>query len=180
MNLDSGSQDAAERDLALLTYVRTHSATIGKSVVMPSDYAVHKGDALSYSYVVAHCAEVGEETLVRMECCRDESSESCACMAKRIVFEFHGGYLHGRRLDNRSANVNEALLALAYYCVTEQGAIGKRIGGMPVMRLLSKANANHFASRSVYSVTSRLEDDEQVLVRVEYQSKGENTEQDVA
>lgn len=95
MNLDSGSQDAAERDLALLTYVRTHSATIGKSVVMPSDYAAHKGDALSYSYVVAHCAEVGEEALVRMECCRDEPSESGVCMAKHIVVEFHGGYLHG-------------------------------------------------------------------------------------
>jgi hypothetical protein len=164
MNLCSDSPDPAEVGLASLTFAKTHDATIGSAVVMPSDYAVRKTDLHGYKYVVQYRTELGDEVLVRLECCWNEPAEPCVCMGKRIVLEFRGGHLHGRRLDSQSAETNEALLALAYYCVTNQGTVGKKINGKPVTPLLPKSRSNGSTRDGEYGVTQRLEDDERVCV----------------
>jgi len=179
MNLCNDSHDPAEVGLALLTYATTHDATVGSTVVMPADYAVRDTGFEGHKYVVTHCTALGDEILVRLECCWKEPTEPCVCMAKRIVLEFQGGHLHGRRLDSQSADTNAALLAVGYYCFTEQGTVGHTLNGLPATPLLPEFRPSAATGDGEYHVTQRIEDAEQVLVRFEHQEIARRKKPDV-
>lgn len=169
MNLCNDSPDTIEVGLTQLTYATTQNAAIGKTVVMPSDYAVRNTGRRGHEYTVTHCTAMDDEILVRLECRGDDPTSRCVRAAKRIILEFEGGYLDGHRLDSQSSNTNEALLAVAYYCVTEEGTIGKKFNGMPATPLLARrSRAREFARHSEYGVTQRLEDWERVVVRFQF------------
>jgi hypothetical protein len=172
MNLDSDSLDPAESGLASLTYARTQEATLGRTVVMPSNYAKRDIGSTGCKYVVTHRMELGDEVLVRLEYCPSDPAESCVCMMKRIVLEFHGGHLDGRTLDSQSDDTDEALLAVAYYCITSQGTVGETLHAVPVASRLTEFKAIRTHRDGEYGVTYRREQQTQVLVRLAHQRGG--------
>jgi hypothetical protein len=169
MNLCNDSHDPAEVGLALLTFTKTHDAEIGSTVVMPADYAVRDSGADGYKYVVTNRTVLGNEILARLECCQTEVSEPNTCMAKRIVLQFEGGHLHGRCFDSQSPDTNVALLAVAYYCFTDQGTVGHGLAGLPATPLLRERRTPGDAGE--YRVAHRIEDAEQVVVRFKHQER---------
>ncbi len=135
---------------------------------MPSDYAVRNRGFAGCKYVVTHCMELAGEVLVRLESCWSEPAEPCVCTAKRTVLEFRGGHLHGRSLDSQSADTNEALLAVAYYCITDKGTVGQKISARRRMLLLPEPKMIGGEGDDEYGVSQRLEEAEWVLVRFEH------------
>jgi hypothetical protein len=117
MNLCTLSPDPVEAELARYVLKMTGKGTAGKAVDMPRDYAV--GNAGGCSYVVTNRIEIGNDSLVRLEC--EDRVETQAAESRTIILRFDGGCQDGRILRSDAANVHEALLAVACYCITDQG-----------------------------------------------------------
>jgi hypothetical protein len=180
MNLCNDSPDPVEVGLALHTYCQAGNGHVGQTAVMPADYAVRPGGVGGCKYVVTDRTELGDEVLIRLEVCWSERRKPCVCMAKRLVLQFEGGGWHGRSLDSQSADTHEALLAVAYYCVTDQGTVGKACDWRPTAAWLQR-DATGPAGTDIgrdchYRVTQRIEDEERVLVRFEWRAKDERND----
>ena len=178
MNLCNDSPDPVEAGLTLHTYSMIRNRGVGHTVVMPSDYSVKQTDCSGSEYVVTNrTVIVGNEVLVRLESCCSEATAPCAHLSKRLLLQFDGGYLHGRSLDGHSPDTDEALLAVAYYLITDQGKAGEVLDGMPAKLLFSEHATDPervgFRKGWEYRVTQRTEDKERVLVRFEYRAKSE-------
>jgi len=124
MNLHSDSLDPVEVVFAKTCYVETHGGTLGRTAVMPSEYATQQGNSRGNKYAVTHRVEIGGELLIRLELCHDDCTGDCSSHQKRVLLGFQNGYLHGLRLDSRSHEVNEALLATSCFLLTEHGKVG--------------------------------------------------------
>ena len=174
MNLCNDSPDPIEAGLALHTYCQARNGRVGQTVVMPADYALRPAGPGGCKYVVAHRTVFGEEVLLRLEVCWNEKAEGCACAAKRVVLQFEGGDWHGRSLDSGSPDTHEALLAAAYYCLTDQGKVGRSCDGRPIARWFRQRAADpgrsDFAEDCRYHVVQRAEDDQRIVVKFEYRT----------
>jgi hypothetical protein len=173
MNLCDDSLDPVEAGLARDTYSRTSSGGVGQSVVMPAEYSIKSGDCSKY--VVTNRTVVGNEVLVRLEACCSEPAAACACMTKRLLLQFDGGYLDGRTFDGHSSELHEALLAAAYYLVTDQGKIGEALketlATSPLVGQATDPKQLGLRKGWEYYVTQRTEDEDKILVKLAYRVK---------
>ena len=109
--------------------------------MLPSDYAVRRHGSDLCTYRVTHRTEIGDEVLVRLEVCDINTADEGASAvpsrgkAQQIVFQFDGGCLHGITLDSYSADLHEALLAMAYFSVTDGGMVGSVVDGIATLEL---------------------------------------------
>jgi hypothetical protein len=170
MNLCSESPDPVEVKLAKACYAETWSGTFGKITVVPSEYATQRGSQPGNRYVVTNRVDHDGEVLVRLELCCEEQMVDCPCHAKRIHLEFEGGHLDGLRLDSGSPNLEEALLATSYFCLTEHGKVDATLGdGLPLLPHMSTRQEIRPRSGDRYSVVGREEGKNQIAVRLRYQ-----------
>ncbi len=171
MNLCNDSSDPIEVGLALHTYCKAGNGKLGRAVVMPADYAVRPIGVGGCKYVVTDRAELDHEVLIRLEACGSERTKPCVCGIKRLILQFEGGEWDGRRLDSQSADTHEALLAVAYYCVTDQGSVGKACDARPTAQWFQPGASDPAGSgvsrNCQYRVVQRLEDEERVVVKLE-------------
>jgi hypothetical protein len=173
MNLSNASADPIEASLAVRTFRLTRSGRQGAVVAMPSDYAVHRAGPRGNRYVVANRTELSNEVLLRLEHCGEEQPAVESAVAKRIVLQFQGGYLHGCTLDSCAESAEEALLALSYYCVTENATLGRSFRGVPIpwgsfRRHCCAEEDRRFRKDHAYRVVDRREDETGVLAVLEY------------
>lgn len=177
MNLVTDSPDPIEVGLAVYTYCQARNGRVGQTVVMSADYAVRPSGLGGCKYIVTHRTVYGEEVLVRLEACSNGNVEACACTARRVVLHFEGGPWQGQSLDSQSPDTHEALLAAAYYCLTDQGKVGKSCDGRPIGRWFEQrfaAPGQGDADKDCrYRVAGRMEDDRQVVVSLEYRTDDE-------
>jgi hypothetical protein len=175
MNLCNDSPDPIEIELAVRTYFATDDGEIGETVIMPAGYALRRGSSAGCKYVVEDRTVVGDEVLIRLAACDEPVTADSALPAVRIVLQFEGGYLNGRSLDSQSADVHEALLALAYYHITNQGSVGEAFNGIPVTwrpsGIGTDAPQGVFRKDHEYRVVQRIEECHQIVVRFEYRPK---------
>jgi hypothetical protein len=180
MNLCNDSPDPVEIGLALQTYCQAGSGRVGQTVVMPADYALRPTGIGGCKYVVTDRTALDDEVLIRLEVCWNEQTRPCVCTAKRLVLQFEGGDWHGRSLDSQSADTHEALLAAAYYCLTDQGTVGKTCDGRPIAPWFQQdatdPAATDFGKACYYRVAQRVEDEERILVRFESRLTDERTD----
>jgi hypothetical protein len=173
MNLCNESPDPAEAALASDVYRLTAQGRQGQKTVMPPGYAVGKPGVCGHLYVVTDRTATREEVLVRLECVAEREADHCLLQegagpaVKRIVFEFEGGYLDRVTLDSLSPDVGEALLATAYYCITDGGALGKRFGETPPT-WRSKARTARFSKDHEYRIVRRAERRNKVVLTCSY------------
>lgn len=133
MNLHNESSDRLEAQLAAYCYLTTEKGTRGRTVLLPSSYAIRRSHSTADQYEVAERTERDEEVLVRFRHCNGRGACELPSLAAsvRIVVRFHGGFLDGKSLDSLAPDHNEALLAIACYHVTEGGKLGARLDGHP-------------------------------------------------
>lgn len=117
MNLCTRSPDPVEAELAAYVLKMTGNGTAGKTVNMLRDYAV--GNTGGCCYVVTAHTKVGNDFLVRLEC--EDRVETQAAENMTIILRFEGGCQDGRILRSDSADVHEALLAVACCHLMDQG-----------------------------------------------------------
>jgi hypothetical protein len=162
MNLCNDSPDRNEASLAVQCYLRSNNGRKGTLLVLPADYAVRPHDCDQCTYRIAHRTDLGNEVLVRLEVCDpetgDERVRDSGPLAPQIIFRFEGGCLHGMTLDSRSPDLHEALLAAAYYTITDGGTIGNSIDGTLVTwsRLLPKKLTKDLSESNVSVGTYRV------------------------
>jgi len=93
------------------------------------------------------------------------------CAMKAIHIEFAGGLWDGEHLSGDSLNTEEARLAKKCYWATGGGTVGKHFGELSAreMHLLRKAvpPADHLDIHHDYVVTVHVENDDEILVRLE-------------
>jgi hypothetical protein len=176
MNLANDSPDRIEVELAVRTYCGTRNGEVGQKATMPSNYTVQRGASAGCEYVVEERTVVGDEVLVRMTCTCDKPTGDEPTPALQVVLEFDGGYLDGRRFDSQSDDVYEALLAVAYYHLTDQGTVGSAFDDVPVIaRPHGKGAAGSLPAEwckdRQYRVVQRIEEADRIVVRFEYQPK---------
>ena len=176
MNLCDGSPDPVETTLARRIYRITADGRQGEKAVMPSRHALGKPGVCGHVYTVTNRTATRGETLVRLECVAEHEADHClfqedaAPPMKRISLEFEGGYFDGIRLDNQSSDAGEALLATAYYCVTDEGTVGKGFGETPPP-WRSKAKMAGFSKDHEYQIVHRAEGFEEVTLKCKYSPK---------
>jgi hypothetical protein len=179
MNLCNDSPDLVEVRLALHVYSVTGNANIGQTVIMPSDYAIGKGEGGDSTYVVTNCTEMDDEVLVRLECDCTKIAAPHTQPGEHLVLHFEGGYLHGHCLHSQSPDINEALLALAYYHITNHGTVGETFNGIPATWCPPKNDSAAPEQASCrkgyeYCVVERLVRAEEVHISFEYRRKGKS------
>ena len=176
MNLCTESPDPAEAMLAKDVCRLTAEGRQGQKAVMPPRHSAGKPGVCGHQYVVTNRTATREEVLVRFECTAEREADHCLLQdgagssMKRIVFEFEGGYLDRVRLDSLSSDVGEALLATAYYCVTNGGVLGRRFGETPPT-WQSKARTAGFSKGHEYRIVRRAERRDKVVLKCSYAPK---------
>ena len=101
---------------------------------------------------------------------------------KRIILEFIGGYWDGKTLDTASSDPDEASLASGYYLMTHEGTIGKGFEGVSEEAVAYAHKHGWEAAKDVgfrwghvYRVIERLEEGDEILVRLKYSLKSDAT-----
>lgn len=165
MNLHSDSPDPVEVKLAMACYAETLGGAEGKMTVLPSEYGTRRGSSRGSKYVVAHRVEVEEEVLIRLDLYSDDPGAADLSPCRRVLLDFDGGCLHGLRLDSHSPDVNEALLATSWFCLTEQGRSGATLGrGMHGLPYVIRQKATGLCGTDDYQVVRREEQEHQTVV----------------
>ena len=128
MNLSNNSPDRVEVELA----VRTYCGTQKRPGWSNSDHAIGlRGQRGAWAAAICRSKSARSSATrcsSRMSCTvRQTDGRRVGAGACRWFCEFDGGYLEGRRFDSQSDNVYEALLAVAYYHLTDQGTVGERL-----------------------------------------------------
>ena len=178
MNLCNDSPDALEVELATSHFLLSNHGDEGATIMLRSDYAVRPHGADHCRYVVARRTEIGDEVLVRFEACDHESAceqdlPGLLCLIpKQIILQFDGGCLNGMTLDSQSNDLREALLAVAYYSITNHGAIGSSLDEIltvptPLLpKRLFAVRSTQSASTGTYRIMDRCEGDSTITVRL--------------
>ena len=173
MNLATESPDPVETRLARSVYASTDNGSKGRKARMPAGYAAGKRAVCGHEYEVTDRTEIDDEVLVRLQCCAGQDADQCLFLddevpvGKRIVFTFNGGHLDGETLESRSSDLDEAWLAIAYYCVMSLG--------MSVEAPWAAAASRHHRIEAAgigkdheYHIVERIEDDENVFIRCKW------------
>lgn len=164
MSLSNRSADSTEAALATYAARMTVEGRVGRTIVMPREYAVSDGECI---YIVVHRIEVNDESLVRLECGPEADRDDVLHAAKTVILQFRGGCLDGRTLRSDSTDSHLALVALAYYSLTERGTVGTMLEITPCLcnRITQQDDMRESA---MYQVTQRLEDADTLTVALEY------------
>ena len=171
MNLCNDSPDPVEVKFMQACYADTENGTIGRKTVVSSEYATRRGTKPGNQYVVTNRAEHDGEILVRLELCCENQRADCSCQYKRILMKFEGGHLSGLRLDSASSDLDEALLATSYFCLTEHGNVGTTMGsGLPLLPHIVRQDTIRPQIGDEYQVVSREEDENRIAVWLRYRS----------
>ena len=161
MNLSTLSPDPTEAELAAYVLRVTDHGVDGSGAVVPRVYGSRKQGGCRYK-VVKRIA-VGNEFLVRLECDGDDVDDPVAA-PRAILLQFEGGCLDGRTIRSDAEDVQEALIAASYYCLTDQGAESQTLEVTSCLcgRIHGRACSNNEPAQ--YRVQSRFEDEWSVTV----------------
>jgi len=165
MNLSNHSLDPIEAHLAAYVMRTTKRGQVGQCVAMPSQYAVRSGGCV-YE-VTANHAVLGE-SLVRLEVREVGGDEDRPTDRRTIVLQFLGGCLDGRTLRSDSANLDEAILTMAYYGLTDRGRVSQSLQLFPAVWRRIQSKCDGICDVAEYRVVCRSEEEQSVTVRLEH------------
>jgi hypothetical protein len=163
MNLSTRSSDPLEAELAAYVLKTTGGGAMGGAVIMPHQYAIRNTGGCSY--VVSVHTQVENDCLVRLECRGEDRREIFAAEKRTIVLRFDRGCQDGRIVRSDSADVREALLAVACYHLTGQGRSACEILRVPPMFCRRCQPRTHCKG---YRPAERIESDRVVTVTLEF------------
>lgn len=176
MNLCTDSPDELETRLAVQTYLSTHGGRPGQKVCMLEDYGLKPRTAGGSHYVVTQHTAMGNDVLVRLETVAEgEPAEvhpppEVEPAPKCFVIRFCGGPLNDRMLRSDSPEVSTALLAAAFYCVTDHGAPGAHTNALGALHRESQTSRtpDGLDGHYQYIVTQRKETAHEVHVTLQH------------
>lgn len=152
MNLSDGSADPVEAGLARHVAKMTSNCKSGQSVTLPQAYAARGGGCV---YRITAHARIGDESLVRLECCDEPCGAVQPEPAKTLVLQFSGGALDGRTLRSDSADLHEALLAAACTCLSAVDGEAESVQILPAVLRRLDAAGQVCGEAAQYRVTAR-------------------------
>jgi hypothetical protein len=136
--LRSDSADPGESKLARLYFRLSRSGAVNEHVsVDPSDASAQSQEGGNIYRVVARTENDGK-VQVRFAVVESDG-DGRERQPKRVIIIFEDGCLEGIRMDSRSADSREALLAISYYGAAENGLRPALVNGI---------NAAHWAERT--------------------------------
>lgn len=97
-------------------------------------------------------------------------------MGKRILIEFVGGDFDGRTLDSESPNEHERWLVDSCMSMTHNGTVGCAFHGFSMSTIEARMRGEEVEAGSPkgthkYTVLDRLDDGDEVLIRMGYSVK---------
>lgn len=166
MNLCNCSADSAEAGLARHVAKMTGNCKSGQTVTMPREYATRCGGCV---YRITAHVRIGDESLVRLECCDETGGALQSGIAKALVLQFSGGVLDGHTLRSDSADLHEALLAAAYLCLSTSDGETQTVEILPAVWRQFTGLAGAIDATAIYRVKARIQDQASITVALEYQ-----------
>lgn len=166
MNLCNRSADPVEAGLVHHVAKMTGNCKSGQIVALPQEYAVRCGGCV---YRIAAHVRIGDESLVRLECCDEACVEAQPGLRKTLILQFSGGALDGRTLRSDSADLHEALLAAAYVCLSVEKEEAQTVQILPAAWRRLTGAASAFGGVAEYRVTGRIHDQSSITVALEHQ-----------
>ena len=166
MNLCNCSDDPIEAGLARHVAKMTGNCKSGHIVALPHEYAVRCGGSV---YRITAHALIGDESLVRLECCDEACVDGQPGPPRTLVLQFSGGALDGRTLRSDSADIHEALLATACLCLSAADEEAQTVKILPAAWRRLAGAASDFSGVAEYRVTARIHDQSSITVALVHQ-----------